>query len=247
MPHLIRHRPYPGQVLRNYAMLLRDGDFMHGSLVLGCAVGAFYTLAVMLPFVLMEKIGLTPTQFGLVMLAQASFYALGAAVTGRLLRRIKVMFLVPIGLMLIAVAAIGFGIGLRLLPLSLYTAMGPVVDLGLRQRTGDPRCNHGSPGRLSEGCRCGLGSRRVSADWGWARRNSGCSPALQRFPDGARDGDARHGSARDPGACRSPVEARRERRLFAVAPEELETGVDPAGAVGAGGEEIERVVHQGNR
>ena len=32
-----------------------------------------------------------------------------------------------------------------------------------------------------------------------------------------------------------------------VAPEELETGVDPAGAVGAGGEEIERVVHQGNR
>ena len=118
---------YPGQVMRNYAMLLMDGGFMRGSLVLGCRDRRVLYLAVMLPFVLMEKIGLTPTQFGLVMLAQASFYALGAAVTGRLLRRIKVMRLVPIGLMLIAVAAIGFGIGLRLLPLSLYTAMGPVV------------------------------------------------------------------------------------------------------------------------
>ena len=100
---------------------------MRGSLVLGCAVGAFYTMAVILPFVLMEKIGLTPTQFGLVMLAQTGFYALGAAVTGRLLRRIEVMRLVPIGLMLIAVSAMGFGVGLRLLPLSVYTAMGPVV------------------------------------------------------------------------------------------------------------------------
>src|ERR687894_1129587 len=33
---------YPGQILRNYAMLLRDSGFMRGSLVLGCAVGAFY-------------------------------------------------------------------------------------------------------------------------------------------------------------------------------------------------------------
>ena len=89
---------YPGQILRNYAMLLRDSGFMRGSLVLGCAVGAFYTMAVILPFVLMEKIGLTPTQFGLMMLAQTGSYALGAAVTGRLLRRIEVMRLVPIGL-----------------------------------------------------------------------------------------------------------------------------------------------------
>jgi len=118
---------YPGQILRNYAMLLRDRGFMRGSLVLGCAVGAFYTMAVILPFVLMEKIGLTPTQFGLVMLAQTGFYALGAAVTGRLLRRIEVMRLVPIGLILVALSALGFGLGLRLLPLSVYTAMGPVV------------------------------------------------------------------------------------------------------------------------
>ncbi|WP_457090621.1 hypothetical protein [Microvirga sp. P5_D2] len=37
--------------------------------------------------------------------------------------------------------------------------------------------------------------------------------------------------------------SKRNSPLFAVAPEKLETPIDPAGAVGAGGEEIERVVH----
>jgi DHA1 family bicyclomycin/chloramphenicol resistance-like MFS transporter len=118
---------YPGQVVRNYAMLLTNKGFMRGSLVLGFAIGAFFTLAAMLPFVLMEKVGLTPTQFGLMMVVQAGFYALGAFVTGRLLRRYEVSHLVPIGLTLIAVATIGFGVGLRLLPLSMYTAMAPVA------------------------------------------------------------------------------------------------------------------------
>jgi DHA1 family bicyclomycin/chloramphenicol resistance-like MFS transporter len=41
--------------------------------------------------------------------------------------------------------------------------------------------------------------------------------------------------------------SKRKSRLVAAAPEELETAVDPVGAVGAGGEEIERVVHRGSR
>jgi len=118
---------YPIQVVRNYAMLLTDRGFMRGSLVLGCAIGAFFTLAAMLPFVLIETVGLTPTQFGVMMLVQTGFYALGAFVTGRLLRRYEVDLLIPVGLTLIAVAATGFGVGLRLLPLSTYTAMAPVA------------------------------------------------------------------------------------------------------------------------
>ena len=38
--------------------------------------------------------------------------------------------------------------------------------------------------------------------------------------------------------------SKRQTRSFAVALEELETAVDPVGAVGAGGDEIERVVHR---
>jgi MFS transporter, DHA1 family, multidrug resistance protein len=43
------------------------------------------------------------------------------------------------------------------------------------------------------------------------------------------------------------LRSKHETRLFATAPEELETAVDPAGAMGAGGEEIERVVHRSQR
>ena len=200
---------YPGQILRNYAMLLRDRGFMRGSLVLGCAVGAFYTMAVILPFVLMEKIGLTPTQFGLVMLAQTGSYALGAAVTGRLLRRIEVMRLVPIGLILDCCFSHGVWHWPAPSAALLVYGHGPCRDLGLRRRTGDPRRDHGSPGGLSEGCRCSLGSRRLSADWRWACWNCGCGPAVQRSPDGACDRDAQHGSARDAGAFCSPAEARK--------------------------------------
>ncbi len=41
--------------------------------------------------------------------------------------------------------------------------------------------------------------------------------------------------------------SKRQSRLFVAVPEELETAVDPAAAMGAGGEEIERVVHRGRR
>jgi DHA1 family bicyclomycin/chloramphenicol resistance-like MFS transporter len=236
---------YPGQVLRNYAMLLRDGDFMRGSLVLGFAIGAFYTLAVMLPFVLMERIGLTPTHFGLVMLAQASFYALGAMVTGRLLRRIKVARLVPIGLMLIAVAAIGFGMGLRLLPLSIYTAMGPAVIWAFGSAlvipgattaalAGFPKVA-GAASALAGFLQIGVGLAGTAVA---ALLFSDPLTALETvMPSMALLAMLAHFA----------LPSKRERQLFAVAPEELETAVDPAGAVGAGGEEIERVVHRGRQ
>ncbi|WP_246529243.1 multidrug effflux MFS transporter [Microvirga zambiensis] len=118
---------HPSQVARNYGMLLTDRRFMAGGLVLGFAIGAFYTLAAMLPFVLMEVVGLTPTEFGLVMLFQTGSYALGAFVTGRLLRRYEASKLIPMGLTLIAVAALSFGIGLRLLPLSWHSVIASVA------------------------------------------------------------------------------------------------------------------------
>jgi DHA1 family bicyclomycin/chloramphenicol resistance-like MFS transporter len=236
---------YPGQILRNYTMLLKDGGFMQGSLVLGCAVGAFYTMAVILPFVLMEKIGLTPTQFGLVMLAQTAFYALGAAVTGRLLRRVEVMRLVPIGLLLIAVSAIGFGLGLRLLPLSLYTAMGPVVIWAFGSAlvipgattaalAGFPKVA-GAASALAGFLQIGVGL-------------AGTSIAALLFSDPltalATVMPSMAGLAL---LAHFAIPSKRQSRLFVAVPEELETAVDPAGAVVAGGEEIERAVHRGRR
>ncbi|WP_246742661.1 multidrug effflux MFS transporter [Microvirga splendida] len=236
---------YPGQVLRNYGMLLKDTGFMRGSLVLGCAVGAFYTMAVILPFVLMEKIGLTPTQFGLVMLMQTGSYALGAAVTGRLLRRVEARHLVPIGLTLVAISALGFGLGLRLLPLSLYTAMGPVLiwafgaALVIRGATtaalaGFPKVA-GADSALAGFLQIGVGL-------------SGTAVAALLFSDPLTAlATVMPSMALLAVLAHFALPSKRKSKRFAAAPEELEVAVDPAAAVGAGGEEIERVVHQGRR
>jgi DHA1 family bicyclomycin/chloramphenicol resistance-like MFS transporter len=160
------------------------------------------------------------------MLTQTGFYALGAAVTGRLLRRIEVMRLVPIGLMLIAVAAIGFGLGLRLLPLSLYTAMGPVVIWAFGSALVIPGA--------------------TTAALAGFPKVAGAASALAGF---LQIGVGLAGTAvaallfSDP-LAHVALPSKRESRLFAAPPEELETAVDPVGAIGAGGEEIERVVRK---
>ncbi|HZA93228.1 MAG TPA: multidrug effflux MFS transporter [Gemmatimonadales bacterium] len=234
---------YPGQVARNYAMLLRDRGFMAASLVLGFAIGAFFTLAAMLPFVLMEKLGLTPTRFGLVMLAQTGFYALGAFVTGRLLRRYDVRPLVSIGLMLIAVAAIGFAFGLRLLPTSLYTVMAPVVFWSFGSAlvipgattaalAGFPKVA-GAASALAGFLQIGVGL-------------AGTALAALLFDDALTAlGTVMPSMALLALLAHFALHPKRELSHAAIVPEALEAAVDPAGAVGAGGEEIERVVHRG--
>jgi MFS transporter, DHA1 family, multidrug resistance protein len=236
---------YPGQVARNYAMLLRDRGFMGASLVLGFAIGAFFTLAAMLPFVLMEKLGLTPTGFGLVMLAQTGFYALGAFVTGRLLRRYDVRPLVSIGLMLIAVAAIGFAFGLRLLPTSLYTVMAPVVFWSFGSAlvipgatttalAGFPKVA-GAASALAGFLQIGVGL-------------AGTALAALLFDDALTAlGTVMPSMALLALLAHFALQPKRELSHATIAPEMLEVAVDPAGAVGAGGEEIERVVHRDRR
>lgn len=118
---------HPRRVLASYRTLLSDRAFMRAGLVLGLTLGGIYTLAAVLPFVLIETVGLTPVQFGMAMVAQTGAYSAGAAVTGRLLRRHDAMRLIPVGLGIIVVGAIALAVGLRLLPPSLLTVMGPVA------------------------------------------------------------------------------------------------------------------------
>jgi DHA1 family bicyclomycin/chloramphenicol resistance-like MFS transporter len=226
-------------------MLLMDRGFMRGSLILGFAIGAFFTLAAMLPFVLMEKLGLTPTQFGLVMLIQAGFYALGAAVTGRLLRRYEVRLLVPMGLALIAVAAIGFGLGLRLLPLSVYTVMAPVVFWAFGSALVIP----GATTAALAGFPKVAGAASALAGFlqiGVGLAGTALAALLFNDPLTALE-TVMPSMALLALLAHFALRPKREARPVTIAPEELETAVDPAGAVGAGGEEIKRVAHRGRR
>jgi DHA1 family bicyclomycin/chloramphenicol resistance-like MFS transporter len=118
---------HPRGIVRSYGMLVRDRSFMRSSLLLGLTLGGLFTMAALVPFVLMDVVGLTPTQFGFAMLAQTGAFTAGSALTARLLRRIDAMRLVPVGLAVVVAAGLGFGIGLQVFPASVYTVMGPAA------------------------------------------------------------------------------------------------------------------------
>jgi len=84
-------------------------------------------MAALVPFVLMDTVGLTPTQFGLAMLAQTGAFTAGSALTARLLRHTNSMRFVPAGLIILVIAGFGFGAGLHLLPTGIATVMGPAA------------------------------------------------------------------------------------------------------------------------
>lgn len=68
----------PDRLARAYGRLLLDIRFASGSLVLMGTIGALYAQSTMLPFILIRMVGLSPTQFGIGMLAQTGSYFLGS-------------------------------------------------------------------------------------------------------------------------------------------------------------------------
>lgn len=117
----------PRALAKSYGMLLATPYFVLCSVVLGAAVGALYTQATVLPFIMMERVGLTATQFGLAMLMQTGGYFLGAVTVRQFIGRIGAMRLVPIGLVFVGVSAVLLFALLHLLPPSLFNVMGPVA------------------------------------------------------------------------------------------------------------------------
>lgn len=117
----------PKAIVRAYATLLSSRYFMSAALLIGCTVGALYALATMLPFLLIERAGLTATQFGLSMLLQSGSYFLGSIAARMLMPRTGSRGLVPIGLGFVATGAILLAVLSRTLEPSLITVMGPVA------------------------------------------------------------------------------------------------------------------------
>lgn len=117
----------PRAVLASYRTLFANKAFVVTSLLIAMSPGGLYTLAAILPFVMIEKVGLTPTEFGIGMLAQTGSFITGAVLAGVLLRRMDAIRLVPIGLALVAISGLGFCIGLRIWPPSFITVMAPTA------------------------------------------------------------------------------------------------------------------------
>jgi len=117
----------PRELARNYGRLFVGPAFLGPSIVFGCTAGGLYTMATLLPFIMIDVVGLTPTQFGFSMIMQSGAYLIGAIIMRNLLRRIEAHRLVPLGLLLIAGSGLMLAVGLRIAEPSFFSVMGPIA------------------------------------------------------------------------------------------------------------------------
>lgn len=119
----------PDRLLRNYGTLLCDPRFMRPALAMGFAISLFYTMATIMPFVLIGTIGLSPSQFGYAMLLQSLGFGGGVALTSVLLRRFDASRLISFGFSCMALAAVALVALPFLVSANIAAVMGPVMLL----------------------------------------------------------------------------------------------------------------------
>lgn len=117
----------PGALLASYRHLLTTPYFMLASLVVSAAIGAIYMLATILPFILMEQVGLSPAAYGFSQIFQAGAFIMGALAVQSLLSRTGPNPLVPIGFGLVFVGSAALIILLALFGPTFWTVMGPIA------------------------------------------------------------------------------------------------------------------------
>jgi DHA1 family bicyclomycin/chloramphenicol resistance-like MFS transporter len=119
-------RASPAGLLAAYRRLIADPRFLFPAATLGLTIGGLYANATMLPFVLIERAGLSPTAFGLAMMLQSGSFIAGGLVTRRLLGRVDAARLVLPGLLVCALGGVLLTASLAILPPTIVSVMGPV-------------------------------------------------------------------------------------------------------------------------
>ena len=114
------------ELMRSYGVLAGNRHFMTASLTIAGSMGALYTQATILPFVLMQQLGLSPTGFGVAMLLQSGSFFVGALVVRQLMKRFSAHRLVVPGLGFIGAGSLLF-LTLLLRTPDLIGVMGPVA------------------------------------------------------------------------------------------------------------------------
>lgn len=114
-------------ILSAYRTIATSPRFLSATLVIAGALGALYGQATMLPFILIGRVGLTPTQFGVGMLMQSGFFFLGTVAVRLLMRRLTPNGIVIAGLCSIGTASILIVLASHVLAQPTFlSVMGPV-------------------------------------------------------------------------------------------------------------------------
>jgi len=124
---LERRMPFrPKVVFGNYRTLLMAPDFVLPALLLGLTYAGFHGFTALLPFILIDGMGLTPFQFAMAMLVQTASFIAGNLIVGALSRRVGGETLVSIALALLALGGLGFATLPAAFPTSVLAIMAPV-------------------------------------------------------------------------------------------------------------------------
>lgn len=121
-PGMLRIRPLAAA----YREVLSDPRFLSGTLVVGGAVGALYTQATVLPFILIGTVGMTPAEFGAGMLMQSGLFLLGTLTVRQLLKRFSARELVVPGLVIIGLGSAAIALSVHYVAPSFLSIMLPV-------------------------------------------------------------------------------------------------------------------------
>jgi DHA1 family bicyclomycin/chloramphenicol resistance-like MFS transporter len=91
----------PTRMLRNYASLLTNRDYVGYILVVGCIFGGLMAYSTAGPFVLMETLGWSPQVFGFLILFNVFAFLTGSLIAGRLAPSFGFQRMVRIGVSLV--------------------------------------------------------------------------------------------------------------------------------------------------
>ncbi|SEQ13815.1 MFS transporter, DHA1 family, bicyclomycin/chloramphenicol resistance protein [Devosia sp. YR412] len=116
----------PSVVIGNYRRLLASPDFLLPSLLLGLVFSGFHGFTALLPFLLIDDMGLSPLQFAMAMLVQTASFISGNLVVGYLSTRVSSRRLVLVALFLLALGGLAFAVLPNLFSDSVLAIMAPV-------------------------------------------------------------------------------------------------------------------------
>jgi drug resistance transporter, Bcr/CflA subfamily len=126
LPEAARQPFRPGVILGNYRQLFASADFVFPSLLLCLTFSGFHGFTALLPFILIDGMGLNPFQFAMAMLVQTGSFIAGNLIVSRLSTRLTGDRIVTIALVLLGLSGLGFAVLPRLFPDSLIAIMVPV-------------------------------------------------------------------------------------------------------------------------
>ncbi|MBW6423955.1 multidrug effflux MFS transporter [Rhizobium sp. XQZ8] len=122
-----RSRLRPKRLLEAYLEIVRLPRFLFTALILAGAVGSMYAQAAVLPFIMIEKVGLTPTQFGMSMLMQSGFYLMGSAALRTVSKWLPAEHAPIVGLAFSITGALAMAFSVHLFEPSFVSIMVPVA------------------------------------------------------------------------------------------------------------------------